>query len=363
MKSAVLACFALLGFLSALPAFASHEPIPAETEGPKKKLSLTPTDNPIDQPSCGACALCVDLLNADTLGLDFAVDEAVNSLQVRARIRQGNQTVWTSATLAAIPLSVPGKQFSVTLPLSLLGQGLNEGAAILELDYLGIAGDLTPDPGSLVANTWVLFQAAPVCLSYNCLINPRPKKCNCKPCNTFGIQGGFVAPGNSGGTAPRPFWGADLENKMVGLTYYRRKGKVHYQFEASVSRRAFTYTFDTLLTPTAPPRQVTDTFSLTQFQVSPLQFRLPVKRLFSVGAGVNVAYLQQAVRNGNTEVNGAGVLAGNYRRIEPGAFGDLRLGNPGKGLNVGLRYEVRYGGVRPENQVLPGAQYYVQYLF
>ncbi len=355
--------FTFFCLLSTLSVKGSPSGTPSEAEGPKKKLSLTPTDKPIDNPGCGNCGTCVNLLGADTLGLDFVVDLPISSLLVRATIRQNGLVIWTGASIQVAPLVSPGTDFSVVLPLALAASGLSEGQGYLELQYFGIANTLNPNTGSIATQTWNIFQGAPICLSNNCLLNPKPKGCGCKPCNTFGFQGGFIAPANQGGVSPRPFWGIDGENKMLGLTYYRRKGKFHYQAEFNFSQRGFYSQFDSLITPSAPPRTFTDTFRLTQFTLSPLQVRVPVKRLFSIGAGVEMSYLQKAVRNQRVEVQGTDFISQNYHRIEPGAFVDLRLGNPRSGLNVGLRMTARYGGTEAERQTYRFAQYYLQYLF
>jgi len=337
--------------------------------GPGKKLSLTKTDKAIDtDPPCGICPVCVNLTQSDTLEISFETDEPVSSLKVRARIVQG-QSSWIipGSNMTLVPQNAPGKSFTYVLIIPAQTLTGIPGSATLMLDYWGLDNQLVPPgPNTLATPNWHVFQMGYLCLSYDCAANPMPGNCACtQPCSAWGVQAGILNPAGNGPANPEsvgPF-GTLLGNKQVALTYYRNKGRLHYQAELHLGQRAFAATYESQDPATGRPITVTDTFRLTQISVVPLQFRVPFGRIASAGVGGDLAYVLRATEGG-TVVVGNGRAGSAYERLEPGIFSDLRIGNPGKGLNIGARVHARWGGIRGITDDPYGFwQIYAQYLF
>ncbi|MEM8899256.1 MAG: hypothetical protein AAGC85_14175 [Bacteroidota bacterium] len=109
---------------------------------------------------------------------------------------------------------------------------------------------------------------------------------------------------------------------------------------------------------------VTQQYSFIQIRAVPVHLRIPFQKWGSLGFGTGLSFLAISERDAEEIVTFSEVNDNTYQRWEPFVFGDIRFGNPIKGINFGLRYQMNFGGIQDitDNPYqVPSA--YLQYTF
>jgi hypothetical protein len=314
----------------------------------KKKLDMGEPDRTGNYLSTceQSIAFCLQFDQVDTLELTLTTQNGNNPYPKVSLIHANtDQLVWQSSPSDIKFLEQAGeKSFTYDVVIDLTGITSPQGRASLQV----IGFDLGQNPKQLAFNYPAANQAdfsfvsAAVCLREYCT---QFDNCPCEGGGGGGFGFGFLAGHQTPSFDPEGLtadkFAFNPTNKFVGIQMTAGKKAFYYQGELSLSQLNFSQLTVRQPTPGGPPDSLSTSYSVVRTQLVPLQFRLRLGKLGSIGAGAGLSYLLSTREDGQE----ATLYDGPLDRIEPELFLDLRIGNSRKGLQGGYRLATHWSGL------------------
>ncbi|MEM6347914.1 MAG: hypothetical protein AAF927_28755, partial [Bacteroidota bacterium] len=256
--------------------------------------------------------------------------------------------IWESVAsnislISPMALTAPSFTFEVILDLSTTF-GVDDRFKLGVVGYDNNPGTITSGNGGSSGNGSTLpdyvFGSSVVCVKNSCGIR---SSCPCegKGTGSFGILTGQQTPNFDppGVVGRRPSF--NLNNKFIGIQYNTPAKGLYYQAELQLSQLSF-FADDTIRNPTGgAPVIEARSHAINHLYLVPLQLRFRLGRFASVGVGGAISYaFNYQVDEVETLFPGSG-----GDQIEPEIFGDIRLGNAQKGLQLGYRISRHWSGL------------------
>ncbi|MEL6589638.1 MAG: hypothetical protein AAFQ68_06135 [Bacteroidota bacterium] len=334
----------------------------------KKKLSLVENDKSVNDPDyCNQEAdFCLAYGSTDTLELKISTqDQQRPRLEVSIFDPETNTTIWQSqaSNISLIsPQSTTADTFTFEIILDLSNTfGSNGRHRLFVSGFESNINSFTDGSGNSPPPNVYVFDPTPICVKDQCT-GQGQIVCPCAGTlpGSFSISAGQQLPQFDPTGVTRGDVRFNTTNKFIGLQYNTYPKGIYYQAELQLAQLRFGADDTIRDTPGAPALIETRTHDQLQIYLVPLQFRLRIGRFASVGVGGALSYvLNYRVDEIDTVFPGS---AGD--RLEPEVFGDFRLGNARKGLQLGYRVARRWSGLDD----LTGDQYrlgkvYLTYTF
>ncbi|MEM7509739.1 MAG: hypothetical protein AAF388_02325 [Bacteroidota bacterium] len=333
-----------------------------------KFLNLQYNSTDIADPVCSReCPLCVQYGKEDSMAIFLESSEkyklkdlAVQKLRVN--FIQGVNVLWTSPEMDSVEIDEESGLIVIPLITQLDDPEYPVvlGSALIQIEYFGpISKKADPESGQISSSAWQTFGSKRVCFQRDCQLDDVPLDCVCgNTCWSVGVMAGIHYP-IFGGSTETPTPDLNLENKFAGVAAIFRGKRLIYQGELQVGQ--LNMTLDTQVNGNGT---VTQQYSFIQIRAVPVHLRIPFQKWGSLGFGTGLSFLAISERDQEEIVTFSEVKDNSYQRWEPFVFGDLRFGNPIKGINFGLRYQMNFGGIQniTDNPYqVPSA--YLQYTF
>ncbi|MEL7530231.1 MAG: hypothetical protein AAFN10_02930 [Bacteroidota bacterium] len=317
----------------------------------KKKLSLVENDENVTDPDfCKETVVfCLQYGSIDTLELNLStLNQQRPSIEVFIVNPDNGIKIWESqaSNISFLgPNSAISSSFNFEVILDLSTTfGNDDRYKLVVVGYDNSIGSVTTGGGGSSGNTNpypdYVFQGTVICVKNQCGIR---SSCPCegKGTGSFGVLTGqqtpkFDPPGVIGG---RPSF--NLNNKFIGIQYNTFAKGLYYQAELQLSQLSF-FADDTIRNPTGgAPVIESRSHALNHVYLSPLQLRLRLGKFASIGVGGAISYVfNYQIDDTETTFPGSG-----GDKIEPEIFGDIRLGNAQKGLQLGYRISRHWSGL------------------
>jgi len=316
----------------------------------KKKLSLVENDENVTDPDycLEQVAFCLQYGSTDTLELRVStLNQQRPKLEVFIFNPDNGVKVWESipSNISLIgPNSLTASSFTFNIVLDLSSTfGNDDRYKLAVVGYDTSPGSLSNGNGGSGNGASLpdyVFGSTVICVKNQCnFLNSCP--CEGKGSGNFGFLGGqqtpkFDPPGVIGG---RP--ALNLSNKFIGIQYNTFAKGLYYQAELQLSQLSF-FADATLRNPAgSAPVIEAQNHALNHLYLSPLQLRLRLGRFASIGVGGAISYIF------NYQIDEVETVfpASSRDKIEPEIFGDIRLGNAQKGLQVGYRVSRHWSGL------------------
>lgn len=322
----------------------------------KKKLSLVENDENVsgDDYCKLSVAFCLEYGSIDTLELAVSTDDQQRPrLVVTIWDPETNSNIWQSqasniSLLSPQAVMADTFTFQVILDLSTTF-GTNGRYLLIVKGYESSINNFSNgQSNNSFTNADYHFFPTAICVKDQCKGNA-----NC-PCDITGpgnlaVSVGQQLPQFDPTGVTRGDVRFNTTNKFIGLQYNTYPKGIYYQAELQLAQLRFGANDTIRDTPGAPALIETRTHDQLQLYLVPLQFRLRLGRFASVGVGGALSYvLNYRLDEIDTVFPGSG-----GDRLEPEIFGDFRLGNARKGLQLGYRVARRWSGL----DELTGDQY------
>ncbi|MEM6763442.1 MAG: hypothetical protein AAF824_00340 [Bacteroidota bacterium] len=315
-----------------------------------KFLTLQHLSNDVADPVCSKeCPLCVQYGSEDSLAIFLEASEKyqleeLNIEKVRVRFIQGINVLWTSPEMDSVQVDEESGLLVIPLVTQLDDPDYPVvlGSALVQVEYFGpILKKADPESNQILSSAWQTFGTKRVCFQRDCQADPIPLDCTCgTSCWSVAVLAGIHYP-FFGGDTETPIPDLKLDNTFAGVAAIFRGKRLIYQGELQLGQ--VNMTLDSQINGNGIQTQK---YSFLQIRAIPVHLRVPFQKWGSLGFGTGLSFLAISNRDMQEIVTFSEVNDNSYQRWEPFVFGDLRFGNPVKGINFGLRYQYDFGGIK-----------------
>lgn len=330
-----------------------------DLHGAKKKLSMSEADGEGNGNICAqAIAFCLQLDEKDTIEVTLTfLSPGTFTPSFRIVHQDLQQLVWQSVPANISLQSQPDPvTYVFDVVVNLQGITTPEGRAGFFADITSIGGLQTPGgSGNSNSSNKKNFFGRAICLRDFC---SRFDPCPCSK-DPGGLKLGFVAgqqnPSFEPGDLTADAFAFNATNKFVGLQLASSRRRIYYQAELLFSQLNFIHQPDSQPNSTQSPVSQPENYALFQAQLVPVQLRIRLGKLGSIGSGLGFSYLIR----GTVDATDLPAPSSPLDKLEPEWFADIRLGNSRKGLQAGYRYSWHWSGIED----LTGPQYRIGKLY